>query len=116
MRTDPFGLNNFVRRILFWYKHLSEPTVNGPIRKADHRVYGNVQAALAAQTLMLSLAAHGYESCPLGGIDKKAIRNLLKLPSAAEVTMVIGAGTGRPEGLFSPRVRLPYDELIKEVW
>ncbi|MCP4072837.1 MAG: hypothetical protein GY742_14040 [Hyphomicrobiales bacterium] len=115
MRTDPFGLNNFVRRILFWYKSLSEPTVNGPAKRADHRVYGNIQATLAAQTLMLSLTAHGYESCPMGGIDRKAIRNLLGLPSSAEVTMVIGAGTGKPEGLFSSRIRLPYAELIKEV-
>jgi nitroreductase len=115
LKTDRFGFNNFKRRLMFWYQSRKEPTVNGPVRKSDHRVYGHLQASLAAQTLMLSLAAHGYESCPMGGIDKRAISNLLGLPPSAEVTMVIGAGTGKPEGLFSSRTRLPYDVLIREI-
>jgi nitroreductase len=115
MKTDRYGFHNLKRRLMFWYKSRSEPTVNGPIRRADHRVYGHIQASLAAENLMLSLAAHGYESCPMGGIDKRGIINLLGLPSSAEVTMVIGAGTGLPQGLFSPRVRLPFGDLIKEV-
>lgn len=115
MKTDRWGFHNLKRRLAFWYKSRSEPTVNGPVRRADHRIYGHVQASLAAENLMLSIAAHGYESCPMGGIDKRGIGKLLGLPSTAEVTMVIGAGTGKPEGLFSPRVRLPYGELIKEV-
>ncbi|NNE80316.1 MAG: hypothetical protein HKN18_08605 [Silicimonas sp.] len=115
MRTDRFGFNNFFRRVMFWYKRRSEPTVNEPIRRADHRVYGHIQASLAAENLMLSLAAHGYESCPVGGIDKRAIGTLLNIPSSGEVTMVIGAGTGKPEGLFSARLRLPYDDLVREV-
>ncbi len=115
MRNDAFGFNNLLRRFMFWYKGLTGPTVSEPVRHGDHRVYGNVQAAIAAQTLMLSLAAHGFESCPVGGIDKVAIRKLLKLPSTAEVCLVIAAGTGKPEGLFSQRVRLPYEDLVKEV-
>ncbi len=115
MKTDRFGFNNFKRRIMFWLRSLKEPTVNGPVRKADYRVYGTLQAALAAQTLMLSLAAHGYESCPMGGIDKRGIGRLLGLPKSAEVTMVIAAGNGKPEGLYSTRTRLPYEVLIKEV-
>lgn len=114
MNTDPFGFQNLLRRFMLWYKNRSEPMVNGPVRRADHRVYGHIQASLAAENLMLSLAAHGYESCPLGGIDKKAISRLLGLPSSAEVTMVIGAGSGKQEGLFSPRVRLPFSDLVKE--
>ncbi|MFG5381866.1 nitroreductase family protein [Yoonia sp. R2-816] len=115
MKTDRFGLHNLMRRVVFWYKSRSEPTVNGPVSRADHRVYGHIQASLAAENLMLSLAAHGYESCPIGGIDKRGIRKLLGLPSRAEPTLVIGAGTGKPEGLFSARARLPFDDLIKQV-
>lgn len=109
------GLNNLKRRFMFWYKSRSEPTVNGPVKRADHRVYGHIQASLAAENLMLSLAAHGYESCPMGGIDRRGIRKLLGIPSTAEVTMVIGVGTGTPQGLFSARVRLPFSDLVKEV-
>jgi len=113
-RTDPFGFQNFIRRIMLFAQSLREPTVNGPVKRSDHRVYGHVQAALAAENLMLSIAAHGYESCPMGGIDKRAIRKFLGLPSSAEVTMVICAGKGLPEGLLSPRTRLPFFDLVKE--
>ena len=114
MKTDRFGVQNLLRRLMLWYKSRTEPMVNGPVRRSDHRVYGHVQASLAAENLMLSLAAHGYESCPMGGIDKKSIGRLLGLPTSAEVTMVIGAGVGKPEGLLSPRIRLPYADLVKE--
>lgn len=115
LTTDRWGFHNLKRRLMFWYKSRSESTVNGPVKRSDHRVYGHVQACLAAENLMLSLAAHGYESCPLGGIDKHGIGKLLGLPSTAEVTMVIAAGTGMPEGLLSPRARLPFEDLVKEV-
>lgn len=115
MTTDRLGFNNLKRRFMFWYKSRSEPTVNEPIKRADHRVYGHIQASLAAENLMLSLAAHGYESCPMGGIDKRGIGKLLGIPPSAEVTMVIGAGTGTPQGLLSERTRLPFSDLVKEV-
>ncbi|MGI9264424.1 MAG: nitroreductase family protein, partial [Gammaproteobacteria bacterium] len=66
-------------------------------------------------TLMLSIAAHGYESCPVGGIDARHIRRTLQLPRKAEPAMVIAAGRGKEEGLFGPRVRLDTADLIKEI-
>ena len=86
-----------------------------PVNRGDHRIYAHIQSSLTAQTLLLSLAAHGYESCPMGGMDKNRIEELLDLPAKAEVTMVIAAGVGKPEGLYGPRVRLPDEDLIKEV-
>lgn len=115
MKTDTWGFNNLKRRFMFWYKGRSEPTVHEPITRADHRIYGHIQASLAAANLMLSLSAHGYESCPMSGIDKQGIAKLIDLPATAEITMVICAGTGKPEGLLSPRTRLPFNELVKEV-
>ena len=72
-------------------------------------------SSLAAQTLMLSLSDHDYESCPMGGIDSYRIRKILDLPIRAEVSMVIAAGYGKPEGLYGPRVQLPERDLIKEI-
>ncbi|MGI9353779.1 MAG: nitroreductase family protein [Rhizobiaceae bacterium] len=115
MRTDRWGFHNLKRRLMFWLRSRSEPTVNGPVTRADHRVYGHIQASLAAGNLMLSLAAHGYESCPMTGIDRRGIKNLLGLPSGAEVNIVICAGTGTPQGLLSKRTRLPFDLVVKEV-
>lgn len=101
--------------ILFWYRGRSEPTVRSPVNTGDHRVWAHTQASLAAMTFVLSLAAHGYDSCPIGGLDKDRIRRLLDVADEAEVTMVVAAGTRRPEGLYGARVRLPYEDLVKEV-
>lgn len=115
MRNDVFGFNNLMRRIFYWFKGRNEATVRTPVNRGDHRVYAHIQSSLAAQTLMLSLAAHGYESCPMGAMDNLRIRKILKLPTQAEVSMVIAAGRGKPEGLYGPRVRLAERDLIKEV-
>jgi len=115
MKTDAFGFYNLVRRAVFWYKSLKSPFIRTPVNKADHRVYAHIQATFVAQTLMLSLSAHGVESCPIGGMDKVSIAKALALPKSAEVSLVIAAGYGKPEGLYGPRVRLPEADLIKEV-
>ena len=113
--TDALGIGNLMRRVMFWFRGLRGPTVRSPVNKGDHRVWAHTQSSLAAMTLMLSLTAHGYDSCPIGGLDKLRIRRLLGLADQAEVTMVIAAGNRRPEGLYGARVRLPYGDLIKEV-
>ena len=113
--TDELGIGNLIRRISFWWKGRKEPTPRSPVNKGDHRVWAHTQSSLVAMTFMLSLTAHGYDSCPIGGLDKLRIRQMLDLPDQAEVTMVIAAGTRLPEGLYGPRVRLPYADLVKEV-
>ncbi|MCG2633803.1 MAG: nitroreductase family protein [Gammaproteobacteria bacterium] len=115
LKSDALGFNNLVRRFIFWRKGRNNAFVRTPVTKGDHQVYAHTQAALAAQTLMLSLAAHGYESCPIGGMDADRISAILALPKQAEVSMVIAAGRGTPEGLYGPRLRLPESDLIKEV-
>jgi nitroreductase len=115
MANDPLGLMNALRRVIYFFTGLKRPTVRGPVNQGDHRIFGHTQAALAAQTLMLSFTAHGYDSCPMGGMDAKRIARLLDLPRSAEVAMVISAGIRKPEGLYGPRYRLPIGSLIKEV-
>lgn len=115
MKTDAFGIYNLIRRIIYWYRGRNKPFMRTPVNKADHRVYAHIQATFAAQTLMLSLSAHGIESCPIGGMDKKQIANTLGLPAKAEVSLVVAAGYGKPEGLYGPRVRLDESDLIKEI-
>jgi nitroreductase len=115
MASDPFGIMNLVRRAKFSFDGLKKPMIRTPVSRGDHRIYGHVQATLAAQTLMLSFSAHGYDSCPMGGFDEHRVKKLLDLPAKAEVTMVISAGTRKPEGLYGPRHRLELSDLIKEV-
>ena len=115
MRTDALGANDLVRRAYFWWKGRHEPMVRTPVNRGDHRVWAHVQAALVAQTLMISVAAHGFDSCPIGGFDARRVRRLLDFPRRAEVAMVIAIGRRRPEGLYGPRTRLPEGELIREL-
>ena len=115
MKTDVLGFYNFVRRLSFWFKGRHEAIVRTPVSRADHRVYAHVQSSLVAQTLMLSIAAHGYESCPIGGMDSRRISRLLQLPRQAEVTMVVAAGRGKEEGLYGPRIRFADSDLMKEI-
>lgn len=115
MKTDALGVWNLIRRALFFFMGLKRATVRSPVSAADHRIYGHTQAALTAQTLMLSFAAHGYDTCPIGGMDSVRIHKILALPNGAEVAMVVSAGTRKPEGLYGERIRLPDSELIKEV-
>ena len=114
-QTDALGFGNLMRRVLFWFRGRRAPTTRSPVNTGDHRVWAHTQSSLAAMAFMLSLTAHGYDSCPIGGLDKLRIRQLLDLPQKAEVTMVVAAGTRRPEGLYGARVRLPYGDLINEV-
>ncbi len=64
---------------------------------------------------MLSLTAHGYDTCPMGGFDAVRVKKILNLPDKAEVAMVISAGTRKPEGLYGPQIRLLDEDLIKEI-
>jgi nitroreductase len=114
-RKDPIGLMNLARRAIFTSMGFKKPMVRTPVNDGDHRIFGHVQAALVAQTLMLAISAHGYDSCPMGGFDEKRVKDLLGLPRSAEINMVVSAGTRKPEGLYGPRIRLDLGDLIKEV-
>ena len=79
---------------------------------ADQRVTVHKSCALAAQTFMLSIAAEGFHSCPMEGFDKWRVRKSLDLPIGAEINMIIAVGKGTEEGIWGPRFRVPYDEVV----
>ena len=68
--------------------------------------------ALAAQTFMLSFAAEGFHSCPMEGFDKKRVKKLLSLPRGAEINMIVSVGKGTEKGIWGPRFRVPYNEVV----
>jgi nitroreductase len=80
--------------------------------KADQRVMVHKSCALAAQTFMLSIAAEGFESCPMEGFDAQRVKKHLNLPSGAEINMIISVGKGTEEGVWGPRFRVPYEEVV----
>jgi nitroreductase len=110
-RSDIFGFWAFVRRCISFFGGLTKPfyRMGG---KADQRVTVHKSCGLAAQTFMLSIAAEGFESCPMEGFDSKRVKEALNLPNGAEINMIIAVGKGTPEGTWGPRNRVPYDEVV----
>tara|TARA_B100000989_G_scaffold128374_1_gene95312 strand:+ start:1308 stop:2030 length:723 start_codon:yes stop_codon:yes gene_type:complete len=85
------------------------------VTSADLRVIGHKSTALAAQTFMVSMAAQGYDTCPMEGFDSKRLKKLLKLPNRAQISMVIGCGIRKPEGLYGKRFRIPFNEVYQKL-
>ena len=113
-RSDPFGFNTLLRTIIVFLMGFSKPFLR--IRnKGDQRVMTHKSCALAAQTFMLSMAAEGYDTCPMEGFDADMVKKILKLPTIAEITMIVACGTAKPEGIYSERTRVPNEEVIFEV-
>ena len=61
-----------------------------------------------------SIAAEGFESCPMEGFDEIRVKKELKLPAGAEINMIIGVGKGTEQGVWGPRFRVPYEEVVFE--
>ncbi len=110
-RSDIFGFWAFVRRCISFFGGLSKPfyRMGG---KADQRITVHKSCALAAQTFMLSIAAEGFESCPMEGFDSKRVKKALNLPSGAEINMIIAVGKATQEGIWGPRNRVAYNEVV----
>lgn len=66
---------------------------------------------IAAQTLMLSAKAMGYDSCPMIGFDADAVAKLINLPADHVVGMLVTIGKAAkpayPKGGF-----LPLNEIV----
>lgn len=111
---DILGILGWLKYITFWIVGFFRP-IYRETRSKDIRVVAHKSAGLAAQTFMLSMAAHGLDTCPMEGTDTKRIKKLLKLPYGAQINMVISCGTRIPEGVYGERFRVPFDEVYK-VW
>ena len=112
-RSDIFGFFAFIRRCMSFFMGLKKPFIRFG-GKADQRITVHKSCALAAQTFMLSIAAEGFESCPMEGFDQVRVKKQLNLPSGAEINMIISVGKGTNEGVWGPRFRIPYEEVVFE--
>ncbi|TRZ81484.1 MAG: nitroreductase family protein [Sediminibacterium sp.] len=112
-RSDIFGVFSFVRRCISFFMGISKPFIRFG-GKADQRITVHKSCALAAQTFMLSIAAEGFESCPMEGFDQVRVKKALNLPADAEINMIIGVGKGTEQGVWGPRFRVPYEEVVFE--
>ena len=110
---DFLGIFGYVKYIISWITGLFKPTYR-QIRNSDLRIVAHKSAGLAAQTFMLSMAAEGFDTCPMEGSDSLRIKKILNLPLGSEINMTISCGVRKPEGVYGERFRIPFDEVYKQ--
>lgn len=112
--TEFLGILGWLRYLIFSFIGLFRP-IYREVRKSDLRIVAHKSAGLAAQNFMISMAAIGYDTCPMEGSDTFRIKKILNLPWGSEITMVIGCGVRDPNGIYGPRFRVPFNEVYKKV-
>jgi nitroreductase len=85
------------------------------VGSGDLRVVAHKSTALAAQNFMTSMAAFGYDTCPMEGFDSVRLKKILGLSDAAQISMVIGCGIRKDEGVYGERFRIPFEEVYREL-
>ena len=108
--TDFFGILGMLKSLIFQTIGLFRPTMR-QVMCSDIRVVAHKSAGLAAQNFMISMAAIGYDTCPMEGSDTLKVKNILNLPSGSEINMVIGCGIRTNEGIYGDQLRVPFNEV-----
>jgi nitroreductase len=112
--TDFFGVLGYLKFVVFQIIGLFRP-IYRQTRFSDMRIVAHKSAGLAAENFMLSMAAIGYDTCPMEGSDTLRVKQILKLPRGAEINMVISCGIRDDKGIYGPRFRVPFEEVYFEV-
>lgn len=94
---------------------LVRPIMRNPTFKRSIQEVCIKSAALASENFVLALAAQGFQSCMMEGMDEVRIKRLLKLRCSDRVVMVIAVGEEGERGTWGPRFRIPRELVIKEV-
>ncbi|CAM1369472.1 Nitroreductase [Tenacibaculum soleae] len=111
---DLFKIVGFFKYLLILITGIFKP-IYREVRNSDMRIVAHKTCGLAAQTFMLSMAAEGYDTCPMEGSDTWRVKRLLNIPRNAEINMIVSCGIRKPEGIYGERFRVPFDEIYKEV-
>jgi len=112
--SEFLGIFGFIKYLLILVVGLFKP-IYREVRKSDMRIVVHKTCALAAENFMVSMAAEGYDTCPMEGSDTWRIKRLLKLPRGAEINMIVSCGIRKPEGVYGERFRIPFEEVYTEV-
>lgn len=108
--ADFFGILGWAKFISIQVLGLFRP-IYRQVRNSDMRIVAHKSAGLAAQNFMVSMAAIGYDTCPMEGSDTLRVKNILGLPRGAEINMVIGCGVRDDNGIYGERFRIPFEEV-----
>ena len=108
-----FSVLGFAKRFLNFFLGLVRPTMREPFSHGEMKIWAVKSVALACENLMLAFRAHGFDTCPMEGIDSLRVKKILGLPRDALIPMVMAVGKRRPEGVTLPRIRADRSWFIK---
>ncbi|MBA6155974.1 nitroreductase family protein [Tenacibaculum sp. S7007] len=112
--SDFLGILGFFKYLMILITGLFRP-IYREVRNSDMRIVAQKTTGLAAQTFMLSMAAEGYDTCPMEGSDTWRVKKLLNIPHSAEINMIVSCGIRTEKGVYGERFRIPFNEIYKEV-
>ena len=112
--ADFVGILGFLKYIIFQLVGLFRP-VYRQVRNSDMRIVAHKSAGLAAQNFMISMAAIGYDTCPMEGSDTLRVKQALNLPRGAEINMIIACGLREESGIYGERFRISFESVYKTV-
>ncbi|WP_339756225.1 nitroreductase family protein [uncultured Winogradskyella sp.] len=111
---DFLGILGYIKFFVFQIVGLFKP-IYRQTRLSDMRIVAHKSAGLAAQNFMISMAAIGYDTCPMEGSDTLRVKRILGLPRGAEINMIISCGIRDDNGIYGPRFRVPFEDVYVEV-
>ena len=111
----PLSVIGLVKRIAAFFVGLTRPVPREPFSHGDMAVWAAKSCALAAENLMLAFRAHGFDTCPMEGLDSARVKKILGLPRDAIVVMAVSVGKRAPNGVYGPQVRFDRGRFVKEV-
>ena len=111
---DILGIFGWMKYIAMQIVGLFRP-IYRQVRTSDIRIVAHKTCGLAAENFMISMAAIGYDTCPMEGSDTLRVKKLLDLPSGAEINMIVSCGIRTEKGIYGERFRIPFEEVYKEI-
>ena len=111
----PLGLFGLLKKVFITLMAIKKATPREPTSRAQMINWATKTTALGCENFMLAMRAHGFDTCPMEGLDSKRVKNILGLGRGAHVVMAISCGRRPNVGIFGPQVRFDKEQFIKEV-
>ena len=110
-----FSEVGFLKRVIIDTIGLFRPMPRGPYSRGGQFSVLSKSTALACENFMLAIAAQGYGTCPMEGLDEYRVKRILGLGRDARVVMCISVGEPDKDGIYGKRIRFDRNLFIKEV-
>ena len=112
--SDFLGILGFFKYLMILVIGLFKPIFR-EVRNSDMRIVAHKTCALAAENFMLSMAAEGYDTCPMEGFEADKYNTILGLSEKnlnAAVALPIGYRSEEDETQHYAKVRQSKEELF----